>query len=170
MCACCDDATLLALLLLPSPCLSQAFVLGIESSRIKVVRITAGSTILDYLIIEDPAISAAPIAESSFDTSNNVDRETAAALATMSPDQQQQYFADVAAAEQQQQDSGGTGGQTANSTGGAGAGGTTTSDSTAAAAAAELLAVFEALKSSIADGSMERTTGYETLDLTASVL
>jgi hypothetical protein len=154
--------------------------LGIEASRIKVVKIVAGSIILDYLIVEDPKIAAAPIAEATFNTSNNVDRETAAMLATLPPDQQAEYLAAFAAAVQQSA-AGSTGSDPStdpaqNSGTGGTANGTNAGNSTgssaaaAAAAAAELLAVFETLKGSIADGTMERNTGYQTLDLSATVM
>jgi hypothetical protein len=62
----------------------------------------------------------------------------------------------------------GTGGSTV---GGGGAGsGTNASTSPSAAAAAELLQIFEVLKASIADGSMESKTGVTTLDLSAAVV
>lgn len=121
-------------------------------------------------VVEDPSVAAGPLPEATFDTSNNVDRETAAMLSTMPPDQQAQYLA--AAAAVQESDSGtpaGSGAGTGAGTGAAGGSNTTEADA-AAAAVAELLAVFETLKTSIADGSMERNTGYQTLDLSATVM
>lgn len=111
-------------------------------------------------------MAAAPLPEATFDTSNNVDRETAAMLSALPPDQQAQYLA--AAAAVQQSDSATPAGSGA----GAGQAGSsnTTSTTNAAAAVAELLSVFETLKTSIADGSMERNTGYQTLDLSATVM
>lgn len=155
-------------------------MLAIEVSRIKVVKIVAGSVILDYLIVEDPKIAAAPIAETTFNTSNNVDRETAALLATLLPEQQAEYLAaSTAAAQQSSANDASTDPAQNAGTGGAGANngtvlnaGNSTGDSAAAAAAAaaELLAVFETLKVSIADGTMERNTGYQTLNLSATVM
>lgn len=46
-------------------------------------QIVAGSTILDYVIREDPAVANAPIPEPVFDTSKNVDPATAAYLASL---------------------------------------------------------------------------------------
>jgi hypothetical protein len=155
----------------------------------QVVRIVPGSVILDYLILEDPAIAAAPLPELTFDTSNNVDRETAALLATMDPLQQASFMANASAAiqasnaaatgtsataAQEPTDSGaGTGstGTGGSNVGGGGAGsGTNSTASPSAAAAAELLQIFEVLKASIADGSMESKTGVTTLDLSAAVV
>jgi hypothetical protein len=150
---------------------------------LQVVRIVPGSVVLDYLILEDPAIAAAPLPEQTFDTSKNVDRETAALLATMDPAQQAVYLANTSAAIQASdaavggaaapgQDAAGSGsgsGAGAGGSGGAGAGSNATS-SPSAAAAAEPLQIFEVLKASIADGSMESKTGVTTLDLSAAVL
>jgi hypothetical protein len=138
---------------------------------------------LDYLILEDPAIAAAPLPEKNFDTSNNVDRETAALLATMDPAQQAAFMANASAAIQASNAAvaGATTGQGSAVSGpGAGAGssnvggsagdGTNATAGPAAAAAAELLQIFEVLKASIADGSMESKTGVTTLDLSAEVM
>lgn len=119
-------------------------------------------------VVEDPAVSAAPLPETTFSTSNNVDTETAAMLATLPPDQQAQYLA--AAAAVQATDSGTTGSSGTATAGGNGTASTGSSNATGAAAAAELLAVFETLKTSIADGSMERSTGYQTIGLSATVM
>lgn len=138
---------------------------------------------LDAAVVEDPKISEASIPEVRYDTSKNVDRQTAALLATLPPEQQMQYLANVTATQQQgssadQTDETANAGQTNttessepgsssdNSSGSSGGG----AAPAAAAAAEELLAVFEALKTSIADGTMERSTGYQTLDLTATVM
>jgi hypothetical protein len=132
----------------------------------QVVRIVPGSVILDYLILEDPAIAAAPVPEKTFDTSNNVDRETAALLATMDPAQQAAFMANASAAIQasnaavtgvtagQDPTAGGTGAGTGDSSVGSDGSGTNATASPSAAAAAELLQIFEVLKASIADGSM----------------
>jgi hypothetical protein len=123
-------------------------------------------------VVEDPAIANAALPEASFNTSSNVDRETAALLLTLPPDEQAAYMAAAAAAEQASGvdaagQSGGSGSAASNNTspGVGGDGGA----AAAAAATAELLAVFETLRSSIADGSMERSTGYTVLDLSATV-
>jgi hypothetical protein len=148
---------------------------------LQVVRIVPGSVILDYLILEDPVIAAAPLPEKTFDTSNNVDRETAALLATMDPAQQAAFLANTSAAIQASNaavggdssmpgsGSSGSGGGSNGGLGSSGAGSNTTS-SPSAAAAAELLQIFEVLKASIADGSMESKTGVTTLDLSAEVV
>lgn len=139
-------------------------------------RLTLFSAAVPLAVTQDPAIANAPIPETTFNTSNNVDMETAALLASMTPAEQAAYMAAAAAATQQSNSNtagesdpnavnlGGTGGTSGNGTssgGGAAA---------AAAAAAELLAVFVTLKTSIADGSMERNTGYQTLDFSATVM
>lgn len=125
-----------------------------------------------HAVVEDPKVSAASLPEPTFDTTNNVDTETVALLATLPPDQQAQYLA--AAAAVQAADSGATAGSGTGASSGSGASGssgaTGSNNATQAAAAAELLAVFETLKTSIADGSMERNTGYQTLDLSATVM
>jgi hypothetical protein len=135
-------------------------------------------------VLGDPALAAAPIPEAIHDTSGNVDRETAALLSAMPPLQQAEYLAGAATAQQAAADADAAPGQgtasgapgstgstnsTAGGSSGSGAAGDG-SDASAAAAAAELMSVLEVLKSTIADGSMEKAVGYATLDLSATVL
>lgn len=154
----------------PATCLSCNTLTAVTT---RIVRY-----LLHHTVLADPALASAPIPEASFNTTNNVDRETAALLNTMTPQQQANYLAASAAAQQSAAaadaqpgasttPSAGSG----NATGGSGANGTAPqADNSTAAAAAELLAVFAALQAGIANGSMERSTGYQTLDLSATVM
>lgn len=55
---------------------NMAYLLGIDPARIRIVSITAGSTVVDYAIAEDPAVADQPLLDPSFDTSGNVDADT----------------------------------------------------------------------------------------------
>jgi hypothetical protein len=163
-----------------------AFVLKIDLSRIKVVSITPGSTVVDYLILEDPKVAEAPIAEPQFDTSKNVDPVTAALLKNMTTEEQQAFLAptppDSSSGATESGDSGTTSssGDSGNNTtgdagtGGGGAVGANSSDpgvaSPSSLASAELMQVLAALQTALADGSMATTTGLPILDVKAKVL
>jgi hypothetical protein len=49
-----------------------------------------------YLLYDDPATSAAPIEEPAFDTSNNVDAQTATIVRSLPPEEQAEYQQDLA--------------------------------------------------------------------------
>jgi hypothetical protein len=145
-----------------------AFVLGIPAGRIKVVRITAGSTIVDYVVTADPALSAAPIPEAAFDTSNNVDPTTAAEMASMTPEQQAAFLGVNTTAGS---NSGSSSGAGSGSSGGGGGGSNTTAQaSPAALASAELLSVLNTMQAAMASGSFAAQTGVQTLGMDVRVV
>jgi hypothetical protein len=142
-----------------------AFVLGIPPARIKVVRITAGSTVVDYVVTADPALSAAPIPEPSYDTSNNVDPTTAAQLASMTPEQQAAFLG--------VNTTNTTAGSNSSSSGGGSSGGgssTPAEASPAALASAELLSVLTTMQTALASGSFAAQTGVQTLGMDVRVV
>lgn len=127
-----------------------AFVLGIEMTRIKIMKVVPGSVVLDYLIIEDPKIANQPIAEPVFDTSRNVDPLTQALLKTMPADQQAAFMAAYA---------------------------TTTAPPATAPnsqpsnyASTELTQVLATMQASVASGSMEKQIGMQILSMNVKVM
>eukprot|EP00798_Chlamydomonas_sp_ICE-L_P008883 gene8884-3762_t len=75
-----------------------ASFLGIDPSRIKIVSIVPGSVVLDYLLYDDPALSAAPIAEVvSFVPAGGVslDPEDAFKINQMTPAEKSAALADA---------------------------------------------------------------------------
>ena len=169
-----------------------AFVLKIDLSRLKVVSITPGSTVVDYLILEDPKVADAPIAEPKFDTSKNVDPASAALLKNMTVEQQQAFMApapptgstsgDIVGDSGSSSDTAGnstTGNGTDSTAAGAGDGSSVGSNSStsssampsaASLASAELLQVLSALQVAMADGSMASTTGLPVLGINVKVM
>ncbi len=68
-------------MLLQSRFLSNlAFALGIDLARLKIVSIKPGSTIIDYIIAEDPALTNAALPEPVYTSSGNVDADAKAML------------------------------------------------------------------------------------------
>lgn len=60
---------------------NMAFVLGIDPKRIRIAKVVAGSAIVDLEIGEDLSLSSHTVLpEQPFDTSNNVDMDTAAEI------------------------------------------------------------------------------------------
>lgn len=57
-----------------------AFLLGIPVSRIQIVNVVAGSTVLNTLIYADATSSAHPIANPNMITPGNIDDSTRAIL------------------------------------------------------------------------------------------
>lgn len=51
-------------------------MLGIDKSRIRIARVIPGSAVVDVVIGEDPAVSAAALAEKPFNMTYNMDVST----------------------------------------------------------------------------------------------